>query len=138
MRKEENSRRERLSVHALFVKNSIEWVGARGEEAVCGVLSFEGDRIKMAQQTSFIPQYQQGNTMNQYPRSGNAFVVVDQQPIRSEVFPYSLPVKGILVFSIFKCIVGSLLFLAGIANVIVVRYEVKIAFGIWCGLTVST
>ena len=36
-----------------------------------------------------------------------------------------------------KCIIGSLLFLAGIANVVIVRYDIHIGIGIWCGLTVS-
>ena len=76
--------------------------------------------------------------MNQQPGIGNAFVVVDQQPSRREVFPYSLSVNGIFVFSILKCIVGSILFITGIVNVAVVKYDTMIAFGIWCGLTVST
>ena len=96
----------------------------------------------MSQTTSFIPQplpqHLQGNIRFQQPGSNNAFVVVDQQPSRREVFPYSLHVNGILAFSILKCIIGSLLFLAGIVNVAVVQYDTKIPFGIWCGLTVST
>ena len=95
----------------------------------------------MAQTTSFTqqppPQYDQRNRF-QYPSSDNAFVVVDQQPCRREVFPYSLQVNGILVFSILKCILGSMLFITGIVNVAVTRHESKVAFGIWCGLTVSS
>ena len=76
--------------------------------------------------------------MNQQPGGGNAFVVIDQRPSRREAFPYSLSVNGILVFSILKCFVGSLLFITGIVNVAIVKYDTMIAFGIWCGLTVST
>ena len=76
--------------------------------------------------------------MNQQPVSDNSFVVVNQQPSGREVFPYSLKLKGIFVFSLLKCVVGSILFITGIVNVAVVKFDTMIAFGIWCGLTVST
>merc|ERR1712141_383242 len=80
--------------------------------------------------------HNQGGIMNQQPGGCNAFVVIDQRPSRREAFPYSLSVNGILVFSILKCFVGSLLFITGIVNVAIVKYDTMIAFGIWCGLTI--
>ena len=74
----------------------------------------------------------------QQPGIGNAFVVVDQQPRRRETFPYSLHTSGILAVSIAKCFFGSLLVGMEIVNVLKVDYNKKIAFGIWCGLAVST
>ena len=73
----------------------------------------------MAQTSNFMPQYNQGYFFR-------------------EVFPNRLQINWILVFGIAKCILGSLLFITGIVNVAIVEYNTKIAFAIWCGLTVSS
>ena len=91
---------------------------------------------KMAQTTSYISQHHQGYPAHQQP--GSAFVVVDQQPVQREVFPYRLQLNWLLGFSIGKIILGSLLFITGIANVVIIRYDTQIAIGVWCGLTVGS
>jgi len=84
-----------------------------------------------------MPQYSQGYSFNQQQSSINSgFVVINQQPSRREVFPYRLQTNWILAFSIAKCILGSLLFITGIVNVAIVKYDTQIAFAIWCGLTI--
>jgi len=84
-----------------------------------------------------MPQYSQGYSFNQQQSSINSgFVVINQQPSRREVFPYRLQTSWILAFGIVKCILGSLLLITGIVNVAIVKYDTKIAFAIWCGLTI--
>ena len=93
----------------------------------------------MAQTSNFVPQYDQGYSFGQQQSSSNsAFVIINQQPSRREVFPYRLQTGWIFAFSVGKCILGSLLFVVGIVNVAMVKYDTKIAFAIWCGLTVSS
>ena len=108
----------------------------RSQSALLPQQKLIAESRKMAQTTSYIPQHHQGYFARQQPDS--AFVVVDQQPIQREVFPYRLQLNWILGFSIMKCILGSLLFITGIANVVVVQYGTHIAIGVWCGLTVSS
>ena len=105
----------------------------------CAQKSSLTEAIKqMAQPGQFVQLHNEGDVMNKQPVSDNSFVVVNQQPSGREVFPYSLKPKGILVFSVFKCVVGSLLLIAEIWSVTVVKFNALIAFGICCGLTVST
>ena len=94
----------------------------------------------MAQTQSFTPLHQPLGVNQQRPNiSGSSgFVVIDQQPSRTERFPYTLKLNWILGFSIAKCVLGGLLLIIGIVNVATVDYETKIAFGVWCGLTVSS
>ena len=71
-------------------------------------------------------------------RLTEGFIVVDHQPVQSEAFPFSFPIKRILVFSIGKCILGFLLLVFGIVNIFAVDYFTsRAAFPIWYGLTVS-
>ena len=94
---------------------------------------------EMAQTSNVVPQYSQGYPLiQQQSRVNDTFVVVNQQPSLREVFPYRLHINWILAFGIAKCILGSLLFITGIVNVAIVRYDTKISFGIWCGLTVGS
>ena len=94
---------------------------------------------EMAQTGAYVPLDRQQNAVSQQQSlTNNTYVVVDQPPCRREVFPYRLPLNWIFGLSIVKCILGSLLFIFGIVNVAAVEYGTKIAFPIWCGLTVCT
>ena len=94
---------------------------------------------EMAQASYFAPQYNQGYPVNrQQSRIDDTFVVVSQQPSRRDVFPYRIQIKWILGFGIAKCVLGSLILIAGIGYLVAVRYDTKIGIAIWCGLTVSS
>ena len=90
--------------------------------------------------SSYMPQYSQGYPVNQQSHINSGFVVINQQPSRREIFPYRLQTNWILTFGIAKCILGSLLLIAGVASVILSHqfYKYQTGFAIWCGLTVST
>ncbi|XP_065058667.1 uncharacterized protein LOC135686376 isoform X2 [Rhopilema esculentum] len=65
--------------------------------------------------------------------------VVNQQPQsrRQFQFPISFPPRPVLVVSIAQCIIGSLYFIFGIVNIIVIPYFTSyIAFPVWCGLVI--
>jgi len=85
-----------------------------------------------------MPQYSQGYPVNQQSHINSGFVVINQQPSRREIFPYRLQTNWILTFGIAKCILGSLLLIAGVASVILSHqfYKYQTGFAIWCGLTV--
>ena len=85
------------------------------------------------------PQCNEGYSGNQQQSDNNStFVVVDQHPSERESFPYTLQTKWILGFSIFIYIFGTLLFITGIVNIVLVKYDTEIGFPIWCGFIVRT
>ena len=85
------------------------------------------------------PRYNQGYFDSQQQSGINStYVVVDQQPSQRVVFPYRLQVNWILGFSITKCIVGTLLFIAGMVHVLKVEYNTKIGAPVCSGWIVST
>ena len=100
--------------------------------------NYSSERFKLMAQT-VTPQCNEGYSGNQQQSDNNStFVVVDQQPSERESFPYTLQTKWILGFSIFKYIFGALLFITGIVNIVLVKYDTEIGFPIWCGVIVRT